>query len=90
MSVIAQFHFLFGLDIRRLDYLGPFFGVIGDAFSEFGRRHRQRLDAQADKARLHSGIEHNGVDLLVELFDDSGRGALGRGNAIPAGCIIAL
>ena len=64
MSVIAKLHFLFGLDIRKLDYLGPFFGVIGDAFSEFGRRHRQRLDAQADKARLHSGIEHNGVSLL--------------------------
>ena len=61
MSVIAQLHFLFDLDIRELDYLSPFFGVIGDAFSEFGRRHRQRLDAQADKARLHSGIEHNGV-----------------------------
>jgi hypothetical protein len=36
---------LLGFDIRKLDHLGPFFGVIGNTFSEFIRRHRQRLEA---------------------------------------------
>ena len=54
---------LFSFDVGKLDHFGPFFSVVGDAFSEFGRRHRQRFDAQADKARFHGGIQYNCVDL---------------------------
>jgi hypothetical protein len=39
----------FWLDARKLDYLSPFLGFIGDVLAEVGGRARKGRDAQAYK-----------------------------------------
>src|SRR5262245_11743495 len=77
------------LDVGRPDHFGPLVGLISNEFSEFDSCQRHRLIAQACKARPHIVLVDDGIDLLLELFDNSGGSALRRTEAIPCAGLIA-
>src|SRR5262245_43119071 len=78
------------LDARELDHLRPLLGFVGDQLSKVGGRARQRRTTHVGKARLHLGIGKGCVDLVVELVNDLGGGALGRADAVPSTDLVAL
>src|SRR5262245_66191036 len=85
MFSLGSLHF----DARGLDHLGPLFDLVGNEFSEFGGCQGHRLKAQANKARLHIGFGDDGIDLLVELFDNLRGCALRRTDAVPTAGLVA-
>src|SRR5262245_8924782 len=77
------------LDIGCSDHLAPLVGRVGDEVCEFSGCQLHRLKAQAHKARFNIGFDDDGVDILVELFDNLGGSALGRTNAPPSAGLVA-
>src|SRR5262249_43629275 len=77
------------LDIGCSDHLAPLAGRIGDEFCEFSGCQLHRLKAQAHKARFNIGFGDDGVDILVELFDNLGGSTLQRTNAPPSAGLVA-
>src|SRR5215831_4943763 len=67
---------LFQRHAAFLDHLGPFVGFRGDELSEVGRTASDQHAAELGEASLDLRVGQPGVDLLVELVDDLGRGAL--------------
>ena len=72
MSPQLEVRRLLWLDPRKLDHLSPLCDLVIDEFAELSRRDRHRLSAHEGKARRHTGIGEDGVDLFVELFDVAG------------------
>jgi hypothetical protein len=53
------------LDVRRLDHLAPFLGLVGDELTEIGGREREHVATEIGNPRLHIGVGKSSVDLLV-------------------------
>src|SRR5580704_13979748 len=83
MSPQLEVRRLLWLDPRKLDHLSPLCDLVIDEFAELSRRDRHRLSAHEGKARRHTGIGEDGVDLFVELFDDVARGIPGGTDPVP-------
>src|SRR5215831_14834514 len=77
------------LNARELHHLGPFLNVLGDELAELGGRTCKRRVAKVFNPRFHRGIGKNGIDLLVEFFDDIRRCIHWRADAQPRARIVA-
>src|ERR1700676_2721524 len=70
------------LDVRELDHLGPFLGLIGNELAEIGGWAGKCHGAEIGKPLLQRGIGEAGIGLLGLLVDDVGWRVLGRADAV--------
>ena len=75
---------LFHFDAGELDDLCVFGNFVGDKFFEIGHRHRHRLDAEIEQARLEFWIGHARGGRRIELLDRLIGRSCRRGDAISA------
>src|SRR5262245_63560050 len=73
----------FGLDIGCSNHFGPLLRFFSDQLSEVAGRAVQWHSTKIGESRAELGIGKARIDLLVELLDDVGGGALGRACTIP-------
>src|SRR5262245_53543990 len=78
-----------GLSARELDYLAPFFGLLGNELAEVGRRAWKCRGAQIGEPRHEFGFCEYCVDLLVELVDDLDGCVPRRANAMKSARLVA-
>src|SRR5262249_62087718 len=74
---------LFRLDVRKLDDLAPFLGLVCDKLAKLSGRTTEGHAPKFGKLRPNLGIGKRLIDLLVESFDDFGWSAFGRANTKP-------
>ena len=79
---------LLGLDVSRLNHLGPLLGEFDDKLAEFGRRAGKRVHTQIGKPGSERGINEGGINFSIEDSDDFGRRTNRSTNAIPTARII--
>src|SRR6516225_5679502 len=77
------------LDVEGLDHLAPLLGFFGDVFSEVRGRAHKRCATHVSNPRFSLGVGEYLIDLLIELVDDLGGGALWRTQAVPRADLVA-
>jgi hypothetical protein len=80
---------LLGLDVSRLNHLGPLLGEFDDKLAEFGRRAGKRVHTQIGKPGSERRINEGGINFSIEDSDDFGRRTNRSTNAIPTAICIA-